>query len=52
MKKSLNQNSLGVLDWALSIDFDPVAIIHVGRGMQAAYASVLDKKEIKPKGGD
>lgn len=52
MKKSTNQNKLGILDWMLSIDFDPVEIIRVRRDMPTAYESVLDEKALKPKNGD
>jgi hypothetical protein len=52
MKKSTNQNKSGLLDWMLSIDFDPVEIIRVRREVPTAYASLLDEKAIEPKRGD
>ncbi len=52
MKKSTNQNKSGMIDWMLSIDFDPVEIIRVRRDMPTAYASLLDEKAIRLKRGD
>jgi hypothetical protein len=52
MKKSTNQNKLGMLDWMLSIDFDPIETIRVRRDVPTVYASFLNKKDIEPKRGD
>jgi len=52
MKKSAHQNKLDLLDWALSIDFDPVEITRVRRDAPAPYVSILDGKAIRPKKGD
>jgi hypothetical protein len=52
MKKSVNQNKSNLLDWWLSIDFDPVQVTRVRRGMPTTYASSLDAKAFEPKRGD
>jgi len=38
MKKSMNQNKASLLDWWLSIDFDPVQTPHVSRGLPSPLA--------------
>lgn len=43
---------LEMLDWALSIDFDPFEIIVARREMNTACASLLDEKAIRAKRGD
>lgn len=52
MKNSTNQNKQGMIDWMLSIDFDPVEIVHVKHDTTAAYVSLLDEKALNPKRGD
>jgi hypothetical protein len=52
MKKSTNQNKLGMIDWMLSIDFDPVEIIRVRSDIPTEYASLLDEKATGPKRGE
>jgi hypothetical protein len=52
MKKSTNQNKLGMIDWMLSIDFDPVEISRVRRDSTTIYVSLLDEKALSPKRGD
>jgi hypothetical protein len=51
-EKNTNQNKLGMLDWMLAIDFDPVETIRVRRDVPTVYASFLNKKDIEPKRGD
>jgi hypothetical protein len=52
MKNSTKQNKLDLLDWVLSIDFDPVEIIRLRCNMPTTYDSVLDEKVIRSKRGD
>jgi len=52
MKKGTNQDKLGMLDWMLSIDFDPVETIRVRGNVSSVYSSFLNKKDIEPKRGD
>jgi hypothetical protein len=52
MKKNANQNKLDLLDWWLSIDFDPIQTTRVRYDMPIAFASSLDAKAIEPKRGD
>jgi hypothetical protein len=48
MKRSTNQNKLGMIDWMLSIDFDPVEISRVRRDITTVYA-YMESKAIEPK---
>jgi hypothetical protein len=52
MKKSVNPNNLGMLDWWLSIDFEPIKMTRVRRGMPTTFVSSLDAKVFEPKRGD
>jgi hypothetical protein len=52
MKKNTNRNKVDLLDWWLSIDFDPVQTTRVRHDMPTAFASSLDAKAIEPKRGD
>lgn len=52
MKNSAKQNTLDLLDWVLSIDFDPAEIIRLRCNMPTTYASVLDKKVTRRKRDD
>jgi hypothetical protein len=52
MKKTTDQIKSSMIDWMLSIDFDPVEIIRVRRDMPTEYASLLDEKATRPQRGD
>jgi hypothetical protein len=43
MKKITSPDGLDLLDWVLSIDFDPVEIIRVRCDMQTTCASIGQK---------
>jgi hypothetical protein len=52
MKKSLNQNRPVLLDWWLSIDFDPAQMPRIRRDLPITYTYLLDEKTLEQKRGD
>ena len=52
MKKSANENKLGLLDWWLAIDFDIAQMPRVRRDLPIVHTFLLDEKTLDQKRGD
>jgi hypothetical protein len=52
MKRSVNKNKPDILDWWLSIDFDPAQLPRMRCDWLITHAFLLDEKKVELRRGD